>query len=245
MGYIHPEKCIQAQLSLAKSNVANFILNTKITHFERIKNNLIRLTDSTGQQYVSKKVIVCAGPWISSLLKEQYLDIFKVSRQVQYWFAVNPQFLKWYQPNIFPTFIRYFNNDDVVYGFPSLDKHTLKIAVEISNDFISLDQATTPESVEREVNFIEKENMFNQHIAPNFEGITNQCTRAVVCLYTMTPDANFLIDYLPGFDEKIIIASPCSGYGFKYSAAIGEELAKINVDERSRFSLIKEFGHIL
>lgn len=45
-----------------------------------------------------------------------------------------------------------------------------------------------------------------------------------VCIYTNTPDHHFLIDRHPEH-ESIIIASPCSGHGFKFSSAVGELLA--------------------
>ncbi|HEY5379949.1 MAG TPA: N-methyl-L-tryptophan oxidase, partial [Pseudolabrys sp.] len=43
-------------------------------------------------------------------------------------------------------------------------------------------------------------------------------------LYTCTEDTRFIVDALPGADN-IIVASPCSGHGFKHSAAIGEAIA--------------------
>ena len=43
------------------------------------------------------------------------------------------------------------------------------------------------------------------------------------CLYTMTPDGDFIIDRLPG-TANIIVASPCSGHGFKFAPVIGEIL---------------------
>ena len=52
---------------------------------------------------------------------------------------------------------------------------------------------------------------------------------AKTCLYTMTPDHDFLIDRLPGA-PNIIIASPCSGHGFKFAPVIGEILADLATD---------------
>jgi sarcosine oxidase len=63
---------------------------------------------------------------------------------------------------------------------------------------------------------------------------------AVSCLYTTTPDANFVIDFHPESD-RIIIASPCSGHGFKHSAAIGEVLAQLIVDGASQLD-VSSFG---
>ena len=60
--------------------------------------------------------------------------------------------------------------------------------------------------------------------------------KAATCLYTVTPDFGFVIDTLPGA-HRVIVASPCSGHGFKHSAAIGEALAQRVVDGASRLDL--------
>jgi sarcosine oxidase len=54
---------------------------------------------------------------------------------------------------------------------------------------------------------------------------------ALVCIYTNTPDGHFIIDYL---DEarRVVIASPCSGHGFKFASAVGEAVASLAMDER-------------
>jgi sarcosine oxidase len=49
-------------------------------------------------------------------------------------------------------------------------------------------------------------------------------SRAAACLYTVTPDSGFIIDDIPGLPGGIV-ASPCSGHGFKHSAGLGEALA--------------------
>jgi len=47
-----------------------------------------------------------------------------------------------------------------------------------------------------------------------------------VCLYTMTPDEHFIIDYYPT-NKNIILASPCSGHGFKFASVIGKILCEM------------------
>ena len=71
-------------------------------------------------------------------------------------------------------------------------------------------------------------------------GITNACDEAASCLYTTTPDSNFVIDFYPGHPQ-VIIASPCSGHGFKHSAAIGEVLAEVVSGRKSKID-ISSFG---
>ena len=50
--------------------------------------------------------------------------------------------------------------------------------------------------------------------------------RGQTCLYTMTPDGDFIIDRLPDAPQ-IIVASPCSGHGFKFAPVIGDILADL------------------
>ena len=159
-----------------------------------------------------------------------------------YWFKIDRSYIKEYQPERFSPFVWLFNNEDVVYGFPSLDHDTLKIAVENAEEFKRPDTSINPETVNRSVSSQEKETMFKQYIAPHFNGISSECTAAKVCLYTMTPQSRFVIDYLPGYEQQIIVASPCSGQGFKYSAAIGESLAQKALNFKCTIDVINLFG---
>src|SRR5262249_45750854 len=47
-----------------------------------------------------------------------------------------------------------------------------------------------------------------------------------ICLYTVAPDEQFQVDFLPGRSD-VIVASPCSGHGFKFSCLIGRILAEL------------------
>ncbi|HJP64781.1 MAG TPA: N-methyl-L-tryptophan oxidase, partial [Actinomycetota bacterium] len=45
------------------------------------------------------------------------------------------------------------------------------------------------------------------------------------CLYTMTPDDDFILDRV----GNVVIGSPCSGHGFKFAPLLGEVLADLAV----------------
>ena len=47
-----------------------------------------------------------------------------------------------------------------------------------------------------------------------------------VCLYTVAPDEEFRVNFLP-IRPDVIVASPCSGHGFKFSCLIGRVLAEL------------------
>ena len=76
-----------------------------------------------------------------------------------------------------------------------------------------------------------KRSTYENCVAPYLPAVSGTCLRATTCLYTVTPDFGFVIDAHPEF-ESVVVASPCSGHGFKHSAAIGEALAE--ADRRRR-----------
>jgi len=82
--------------------------------------------------------------------------------------------------------------------------------------------------------------MYDDYVLGRLPMVTNTCDRAASCLYTATPDSNFVVDFHPEHPQ-IIIASPCSGHGFKHSAAVGEVLAKLILAGKSKID-ISNFG---
>jgi len=74
------------------------------------------------------------------------------------------------------------------------------------------------------------------YLTERLAGVSDRCLRSVTCLYTVTPDFGFIIDRHPEW-ERVLVASPCSGHGFKHSAAIGAALAEQVIDGRSRIDL--------
>jgi len=65
-----------------------------------------------------------------------------------------------------------------------------------------------------------------------------ELVKTLTCLYTSTPDSQFVIDYLPGEGKNVVVLSACSGHGFKFTSASGELAANlINQKEKP----LKEF----
>jgi sarcosine oxidase len=54
----------------------------------------------------------------------------------------------------------------------------------------------------------------------------------------MTPDGDFIIDRLPGAPQ-IVVASPCSGHGFKFAPAIGAILADLATTGATRHDIAR------
>ena len=120
----------------------------------------------------------------------------------------------------------------MLYGFPAIDgpHGGLKIATE------QYEATVDPDAVMREVSDSEVADMYAEYIAPRFPDVSGKYLRATTCLYTVTPDAKFIIDK-PRDCENVMFASACSGHGFKHSAAIGEALAAWALEQPSAIDL--------
>ena len=74
------------------------------------------------------------------------------------------------------------------------------------------------------------------HLSSRLVGVGPRPSRSRTCLDTATPDFAFVIDRHPDV-SRITIVSPCSGHGFKHSAAIGEAVCERLLDGRSKIDL--------
>ncbi|MEZ4595641.1 MAG: FAD-dependent oxidoreductase [Chloroflexota bacterium] len=56
------------------------------------------------------------------------------------------------------------------------------------------------------------------------------------CIFTNTPDEHFVVDRYPAYPQ-VILASPCSGHGYKFASVMGEILADMAMDREPAFDL--------
>jgi sarcosine oxidase len=226
-GFVRPERCVAVQLDRARALGA----------LERTGETVVRIVPRAGdvevvtdrETYTADRVIVTAGAWMGTLLGGAFTKLLSVYRQTLYWFA--PEEPSAFAPGAFPIFIWIHGASatDYFYGFP-LVSEGVKLA---SEQFV---ETTDPARVLREVTPDEVAAMYATHIQGRLTGITDRCLRAETCLYTVTPDSRFVIDRHPE-SERVVVASPCSGHGFKHSAAIGEALAERVLSGQSRLAL--------
>jgi sarcosine oxidase len=229
-GFLRPEVCIAAQLSLAKRHGATLQPNEAVRRFEEHDGGVHVETDR--DIYLADRLIVTAGAWLPTLLGAKYARLFQVYRQVLYWFAVDGP-IERFLPENFPVFIWELQGETQgIYGFPAVDGRDggFKIATE------SYGAVTSADSANRNVAGEEIAGMYERFVAPRFAGIGSHCVKSKVCLYTVTPDFGFVVDWLPA-SKRVLIGSACSGHGFKHSATIGEILVELACDGRTRFDI--------
>jgi sarcosine oxidase len=230
-GFLLPEKCIAAQLRVARENRAELRTGEIVT--DVIADSARVIVQTNRSRYAAGGVVLSPGPWMADWagkicgLTE---DFFAVYRQSLYWFGLqdsSPRFM----PEQMPIFI--WSSPMVekgFYGFPSLDGASIKVATE-QLDTVS-DANDGPLSVPAE----QVQSFYDGYVRGSLRGVSSRCLRSATCFYTVVPDHGFVIDH--GVDsERVWFASACSGHGFKHSAAVGEALALKALGEASDVDL--------
>jgi sarcosine oxidase len=231
-GFLAAEPSIHAMLALAKETGAEIRSGETIRAIEPSSTGVRIITDHA--RIDAGSVVIAVGPWIRSVLPNLQAPL-RVTRQVMTWFSPRQPAL--FRREHFPVFLMESleSQHGVHYGFPLDGDGLIKVAKHHHRD-----ETVDPDACDRTVS-IADEGLIRSALAAHLPDANGQRVRATTCLYTVTPDGDFIVDSLPGYPH-VVLASPCSGHGFKFAPVIGEVLADLVTrcaprHEISRFSL--------
>jgi sarcosine oxidase len=229
-GYLATEAAIRTHLALARDAGAE----------QRTKETVLTITShGSGVRITTDRgvieagaAIVSVGPWTKKLLPDLPVPL-RVTRQVMAWFAPSTPA----QFEQFPVFLLE-SRHGIHYGFPLLE-NGMKVAKHYHREeTVEPDASNQPVSSDDEA-------VIRAALAEHLPDANGSLVAAKTCFYTMTLDGDFVIDRLPDC-PNIIVASPCSGHGFKFAGVVGEILADLattgtTAHDISRFRLAR-FG---
>ncbi len=167
-------------------------------------------------------LVLCAGAWMAKIAGLR--TPLRVTRQTLVW--TTPQRPERFARPDAPVWALEDGDGSMYYGFPAgAGGPGLKAARHYAGDEIDPDRTDrTPPSHE-----IEPVRDFLRRRLPGADG---PVLHAGACLYTNTPDEHFIIDRHPDH-ERVVVASPCSGHGFKFASVLGEILADMAMEGRT------------
>jgi sarcosine oxidase len=208
-GVIMSERTVRAQARLAAAAGVTILERAPV---ERIEATGIDATVHTAADtYRAPIVVVTAGPWAGPLLGTAGVDLPLVPslEQVTYFELEAPSPL--------PTVIDWtVTPPSTPYTVPNPEEPgAFKIAFHMSGPSVDADDGpfdADPERVRRAIEYAP-----TRYAAPRPTGITD------TCLYTNTPDEHFVLDRR----RSVVIGSPCSGHGFKFTPLLGRILADL------------------
>ncbi|MGZ3319776.1 MAG: N-methyl-L-tryptophan oxidase [Xanthobacteraceae bacterium] len=217
-GILAAEHSLHAQLALAAAAGADIRSGETVQAIEP-RAGSVRVTTDRG--IVEAGVaIVAVGAWTKTLLPE-FAAGLRVTREVMAWFA--PTDADLLCADRFPVFI-IESRHGMHYGIPALRGEPSPAGIKVAKHH-HRDETVDPDACDRTVSAADQA-LIRAAIADHLPAANGELLEAKTCLYTMTPDGNFLIDHLPGA-PNVIVASPCSGHGFKFAPVIGEALADL------------------
>lgn len=215
-GFLRPERCIAAALKRAGAHGAVLHFNERVLGIESGDGGVTVATD-TGR-YRAGKVVVATGSYVAGLVSE-LAGVARPIRQVVGWFA--PAHAAATAVGNMPVFIGEDPDGWSFFGFPALGAAGIKIGRHGH-----LGEDIDPEADNRPVDDRDRAILadFIRRRVPGARA--DELAGAITCRYTMLPEGFFLIDTLPS-DDRVIVASPCSGHGFKFASVVGEILADL------------------
>jgi monomeric sarcosine oxidase len=174
---------------------------------------------TAGGTILAERAILAAGSWMRPLLRQLDLDlpIVVLKEQLAFFTARDPE---QYLPGRLPLVIHRFPGTTSLGSvFPIFDHTGVKIMID------RIGPSVEPDDPDRSIDMesLERLRTYAKNLLP---GLTGEIVEAVSCRYTMTPDEDFILDRHPAFPQ-IVIASPCSGHGFKFATVIGRILADL------------------
>ncbi|HUQ47737.1 MAG TPA: N-methyl-L-tryptophan oxidase [Gemmatimonadaceae bacterium] len=225
-GFLDPEACVNAHVDLARSAGADVRFGEPLTGWVPDGDG-VRVTTPDGE-YTADFLVMAGGAWNRHLLRDISLDL-RIERQVMFWFR--PQLdSNLFDRNRFPIYAYEYKTGHLCYGFPRLTRG-VKAAVMHQGEMSS-----GPDAVRRSVHADEVKPLRKalRQVLPELAEAPVRET--ATCVFTNTSDEDFLIDFHPAYPQ-VLISSPCSGHGFKFSSAIGELQADLLMTGKSRFDL--------
>lgn len=216
-GFLLPERVIAANLRLAESAGATINTGEQVIDWRAGSDGVEVVTDRA--TYSAGSLILAAGAWMAHLCRLPMLaSRLRVTRQP----------LAWFQPlrddlsvGTMPVWGIEHPSGGLLYGFPvhPADDGGLKAALHLPGpaaDPDSLDRSEHPRDVDS----------IRAGLDRHLPGAAGAPVRHRACMYTNTPDGHFVLDRHPDH-PNVVLASCCSGHGFKFASVIGEILADL------------------
>ncbi len=169
--------------------------------------------------YEAGAVILATDAWTNQVLQsfDRQLPLAVTKEQVTYFRAADPAA---FAPERFPVWI--WMDDPSFYGFPVYGEAGPKVAQDCGG------QPTTPDTrtFEPDPAILQRVRAF---LASHLPGALGPELLTKTCLYTLTPERDFVVDRLP--DAPGVVVGLGAAHGFKYASVMGRILAELALDD--------------
>ena len=219
-GLLNVGRCILEHLKQAQRAGATVREQVRV-HRVDISQETPLLETSAGQVRCDR-LIISPGPWAPEILKELALPL-RVTRQQEFYFL--PKERARYKPGQLPVF---GDMDTKFYGFPDYGP-----GVKTADDGHGV--KTSPAEVDRTLD-LDKRDELQAWLSSIMPDSGFSYVEGTTCMYTSTPDRDFVIGTHPG-NANVLVAAGFSGHGFKFSTLVGKILADLAADGSTEYPI--------
>jgi N-methyl-L-tryptophan oxidase len=215
-GVLFSENAIRTFRRLALEKGAELKVNSPVMNIDVFDDSV--KVETSAESFTADKLIISGGAWNRKILDDLDLKLrIQPSRQTIAWFESDDAL---YRADGFPGFFADVPSG-VYYGFPSIDGSGLKIGRYDNGEEID------PEYYNQEFGALDKdEDELRGFLGEYMKEANCRLDVGKTCMFTNTPDENFIIDKHPAHDH-IAIAAGFSGHGYKFSSVVGEILGEL------------------
>jgi sarcosine oxidase len=232
-GIVNASLTVEVLAALASVYGAEVREGVRVEALEPGERPTVRTTAGT---WTCDRLILAAGAWLPELLPTLLPALLPdlppvpappLRPTLEAVTFYRPRDLDAFRMDRFPVFITHDGSE--AYGFPLFGLPGVKLGLH------AVGPQTTAETRSFEVppRTRARSDAFMARFLPLAAGPVMQ---ARTCLYTSTPDQDFLLAAHPAC-PAVIVASPCSGHGFKFMPLIGQILAALALDRPHAFAL--------
>ena len=225
-GYLDPEACNGAHLEVAEKSGAVLKFDEAVLSWRALDSG-VEVNTAAGT-YVADGLVLSVGARTSSLTRDLNLPL-AVERQAVFWFDAADD-ARNYEPEVFPIWAHEYVPGEICYGFPRLPRG-VKTSVMHSGEIVASADDVRRETTEEDLAALRKA---LESVLPALG--RSAVIESDVCLFTNTPDHDFVIDFFPGLPQ-VLVSSACSGHGFKFASSVGELQADLVSGISPRFDL--------
>jgi monomeric sarcosine oxidase len=226
-GFLLVEPALRALAAELVAAGGSLRTNEPVTSWEATDAG-VRVTTDQGT-YEADRLIIAAGAWNSKVLAGFDIPL-EVRRKPVMWFGTNDPAA--FMPDTFPVFV-YQDRTGEFYGLPIHQDDPLKVGGSIKLGIHSGGLIADPDQLDREWHESDIEPEFRDFLTNRMRGVEPLVTASSMCMYTMSPDQDFIIDRHPEH-ANVAIAAGFSGHGFKFTPKVGEHLADLVTDGQAR-----------
>ncbi len=220
-GYLRVEACVLAHAEEARRLGAEIRVGETALGWHADASSVTLTTDRA--TYTAGSLIITAGPWATGIIGDIGVRL-EVRRKPVFWHRTSRDVYR--EERGCPCFL-FETPEGTFYGFPEIGRTGLKAAEHTGGEPVA-----DPLAVDRTLREADKARIDAFH-AKHLPGVTRECLRHSVCMYTMTSDEHFVVDRHP-ISPRVIFAAGLSGHGFKLTGVIGESLAEMALAEGTR-----------